>query len=408
MIIWIVSDGEPLPSDGNDVRLRRMGILANILVDRNHEVHWFSSTFHHYKKEHRASGDMTLKISSNYYIHLIKTEGYLKNVSYSRLQHFRRLSAKFVEIVKEMPQPDFILSTLAPLELSTAVSRYSSEREIPYIIDVRDLWPEIYYEAIPKILTPIIYPYVQYSKRKLMEILKKSYGIVGVTEGFLNYGLNIAKLNKRESDRVFHTSYVSKNYAEKKEIFEEIWGKYKINGDDFIVTFIGNFGKQFELDPLIETIHNLKDYNIKIVLCGTGEKFENFNEIFKYNSNVILPGWIEEDMISTLLAVTSVGIAPYKNSKNFTLNTPNKFGEYLSASIPVLVSVTGVMEDLLNEYNAGGHYNDARELTNQILEFFNNREKLEDNRKNANKLFNERFDARTVYNEFANYVEKIQ
>ena len=44
-----------------------------------------------------------------------------------------------------------------------------------------------------------------------------------------------------------------------------------------------------------------------------------------------------------------------KDSKNFRLNAPNKFGEYLSASLPILVSVSGIMSELLSE-NECGYY----------------------------------------------------
>lgn len=51
MNIWIVSEGEPLPIDGESVRLRRMGQLSQLLSEKGHDVHWFCSNYHHYKKK---------------------------------------------------------------------------------------------------------------------------------------------------------------------------------------------------------------------------------------------------------------------------------------------------------------------------------------------------------------------
>ena len=46
MKVWIVSVGEPLPSDGTNVRLRRMGNLAQyITADEKDSVDWFSVSF---------------------------------------------------------------------------------------------------------------------------------------------------------------------------------------------------------------------------------------------------------------------------------------------------------------------------------------------------------------------------
>ena len=44
MKIWIVSDGEPLPTDSDNVRLRRMGNLTRILDQQGHKVVWFLQT----------------------------------------------------------------------------------------------------------------------------------------------------------------------------------------------------------------------------------------------------------------------------------------------------------------------------------------------------------------------------
>ena len=54
MNIWIVSDGEPLPTDNDNVRLRRMGNLTRILDQQGHKVVWFSSNFDHYNKRFRS------------------------------------------------------------------------------------------------------------------------------------------------------------------------------------------------------------------------------------------------------------------------------------------------------------------------------------------------------------------
>lgn len=78
MKIWIISDGEPLPTDNENVRLRRMGNLANILSERGNEVVWFSSNFEHYNKQFRTDHDEVKSIKANYKIVLLKTNGYKK------------------------------------------------------------------------------------------------------------------------------------------------------------------------------------------------------------------------------------------------------------------------------------------------------------------------------------------
>lgn len=408
MNIWIVSDGEPLPTDDGNVRLRRMGLLAEVLYQSGYEVHWFSSAFHHYKKKHRSKNDKDIKVKDNYIIHLLSTKGYRKNVSMSRIFHHKKLSRKFSLNTKELQRPDIIIATMAPLEVSKAVIQYGENNNVPVIIDIRDLWPEIFNEVVPKWGRILIKPYIWFCKSQLRSILRKSTAIIGVTPQFLDYGLNVAKLNKREFDQVFYTSYKPRNISLYLNDFNKHWLKFGLKSTDFIVVFLGNFGRQFVLEPIIEAADKLKEYkNIKFVLCGVGESFDKINKISSNLENVVLPGWIEEEQILSLLSASSIGIAPYRNSVNFTNNTPNKFGEYLSASLPIILGVEGIMAELVFEYKCGDVYKDSDELTHIIERLFSDRELLINMSENANKLYEERFNADKVYVELSKHLQKI-
>ena len=404
MKIWIVSDGEPLPIDGTDIRLRRMGNLSNILSKRGHEVIWFSSNFEHYTKKFRSNSDEEVYINDKYKLVLLSTRGYQKNVSLDRYLHFKTLANKFSDLSKKLDKPDVIVSTMAPIEVAKEIKKYSINNNVNYIIDVRDLWPDIYYEVTPKFIHFAVKFLISKTKKDLSLVLKNSSGIVAVTEKFLDYGLEIANIKKRSSDKVFHTAYPSYKV---NDSFEHYWKKYGLEKENFIVSFVGNFGKQFDLETLFSTIDKFEDSKIKFVLCGVGEKYEHFLNKYKDNSNVILPGWIGKDEISTLLTNSDIGIAPYINSKNYKLNLPNKFGEYLSSNLPILVSVSGMMENLLNQFECGYRYNDEKDLYNKIIFLFNNEDSLIKQKNNAAKLYKEQFKADTVYNDFANYLEKL-
>ncbi|QFR05597.1 hypothetical protein GA597_01225 [Staphylococcus haemolyticus] len=84
MKIWIVSDGEPLPTDSDNVRLRRMGNLTRILDQQGHKVVWFSSNFDHYNKKFRSEGDKVQNLYNRSKLLLLSTKGYKKNVSLKR------------------------------------------------------------------------------------------------------------------------------------------------------------------------------------------------------------------------------------------------------------------------------------------------------------------------------------
>lgn len=408
MNIWIVSTGEPLPIDEGNPRLRRMGMLSSILTQKGHEVHWFSSSFHHYKKIHRTVSDKDINLNGNYTIHLIKTKGYSKNVSLERILSQREIARKFTLKSQRLSKPDIIIATMAPLQLSQAVVEYGEENNIPVVVDIRDLWPEIFNEVVPSWGKVLIKPYIWHCNYQLNKILNKSDSIIAVTPNFLEHGLNIAKISKRELDRVFYTSYKPRDLSGELSNFEKYWSKFGLNSTDFIVVFLGNFGRQFILEPIIEAAAKLcKIDNIKFVLCGVGESLNHFKESSKDFRNVVLPGWIEEQQILSLLSASSIGIAPYRNSINFTSNTPNKFGEYLSASLPVILGIDGIMADLVAEYDCGAVYKNSSELADIINRLYTDKQQLEIMSKNANKLYEDKFNAEIVYENLSNHLELV-
>ena len=406
MRVWIVSEGEPIPIDDEKVRLRRMGQLANFLVDMGHEVHWFCSTFHHYKKLERYTDDEDVTYKKNYNFHLFKGKKYRNNVSISRILHHKSIARKFARKSRLLDNPDVIIATMAPLEFSDVAVRYAKDKGVPVVVDIRDLWPEIYNEVVPVWAKKIISPYIVVSKKKLKSTLQNTTGIIGVTSGFLNYGLKVAGISKRNTDKVFHTSYKANH--QKISNFKSDWEKFGINETDFIVTFMGNFGKQFNIEPIIKAAERIKSHaKIKFVLCGLGERFEYFKELTINLENVVMPGWIEGEQIKSLLQSSKIGLAPYKDSINFSLNAPNKFGEYLSYHLPVFLSINGEMENLVNDYSCGMVYSSDIDLAEKIEDLFLNSNKQKKMSENALRLYKDKFDSDIVYKQFADYLISI-
>ena len=107
------------------------------------------------------------------------------------------------------------------------------------------------------------------------------------------------------------------------------------------------------------------------------------------------------------MANAAIGIAPYINSMNYRLNTPNKFGEYLSAGLPIAVAVSGDMENLLNRYECGGAYFNSKDLIEFIEKYYLNEELLVKHSKNARVLYEEMYNADTFNQKLLNHIENI-
>lgn len=403
MKIWLVKAGEALPSDKPKDRLKRMGLLAEELERRGHYVTWFNSSFNHSRKVQRCEDDKTIDISENYQMRLIWSNSY-KNVSLARIKHHVQTGKKFKELAFTMDKPDIILCSMPTIELAEAAVEYGEAMDVPVLIDIRDLWPDIFAEILPSFAGPLVKPYILHSRKRLRNLLARADGILGLTDEFLEWGLDYAGRPAGDKDRVFNMAYKSEVTQ-----FENLYGEWpSIDEEDFVVSFFGHLGRQFNLEPVIEAAKILEDEkDIKFVICGNGESLPGLEASTEQMDNISFPGWVNQREIQALLQISSIGLAPYKRSMNFTMNVPNKFGEYLSAGLPILLGLGGAMHRLVDDNNCGFKYDNGEELARDILKLKEDKALREKMSKNAKELYERGFNSDIVYANMVEFLEDL-
>ena len=408
MNIWIVEIGEPLIIDSENVRLRRAGNLANYISERN-ELHFYSVSFDHYQKKQRVNKNKTYNINDNYYLHIVHVPGYKKNVSLQRIISHKvstkKIKCSMLNQIKNK-KPDIILVGNTPLEIVKMVAKFGEKHNVPVAVDFRDLWPDIFIDIVPRYIKFLIKFYIKLCRTSLKRVLKNVYSVIGLSDAFMEYGLELASREKGDLDVVIPIGYPNYDYNITEEEFNRLWGDYEITTEDFIIAFTGNFGKQFNFNDIVTAANSLvEDKSIKFVLCGSGENLQDIKN--QCPSNVIFPGWVEKDMITALLKYASIGLAPYIDSYNYRNNTPNKFAEYLSAGLPILVSVSGIMEHYLNVHNCGLKYNDGDHLSDLIINYKSSTLKLIEAKKRARKLYEEEFELNNINEKYYNHLVNV-
>lgn len=412
MKIWLIQQGEELPTDPGNPRLLRTGILAEMLADRGHYVTYWTSTFSHARKVHRFHADTELQVRDNYTIKLIHSPGYRKNVSVSRIYDHWLLARKFRRQVPAEDKPDIILCSMPTIDLSLAATEYGKRHQVPVVLDIRDKWPDIFVELAPLYARPMLNQALAPIKKKLYTACKNSDSIIGITEGFLQWGLDHANREKSAADGVFFHAYKTEKPSDRL-IDDAIvfWEKEGIQKDTskLLACFFGALGPQSEITTVIEAARLLsyESTPITLVLCGKGEYHDRFKREAKDLANVIFPGWVNSAQIWTLMRMSNVALAPIKSNINYIDNIPNKIVEYLSAGLPIISSLRGTVERLLHGRECGLTYTNSKaEMLAEILyDLFQNRKKIDMMALNALKLFQEQFASENVYRSMIDHLE---
>ena len=415
MIIWIVTIGEPIIDNNNNLRLHRHGLLAEYISNNsNNKVIWWTSKFNHFTKEFEMINDEEYSPNRNLTVKLLKGRGYKRNVSISRIiDHIKIKKAFKKNIYSQNKKPDIIISSFPTLGLCQESVKFGSINKIPVIIDYRDLWPEAFSDLFPSkinFIGKMLLSPLHFSTNKM---LKNATGIIGITESFLNIALRKINRKKNKYDSFFPHTYKKLDISQEKINDSLIfWKELGIDpNSNFVnICFFGTLGYQFDLETVIQGFSNLKNLNVRLIICGSGHKKVSLEKLAKNNPNIIFPGYINAIQIKSLLTISHIGLCPYLPKKMFLEAIPGKIIEYMSEGLELITTLgKGVVGNMVEDKNFGLNYNafDSDSFSKNISELYL---KVKSNGNQKSKIidyYNKNFDQETVLKNYLTHIKKV-
>lgn len=403
MNIWLLQASEPMPVVNKGERLWRMGMIAEEMTKRGHQITWFSNTFDHYLKKQLFDRDTIVKVKKNYDIYLIHGPKYKKNISISRIINHKLIARRFRRMACKMEKPDLIYVSFPTIDYAEEAVKYGKKYGVPVIVDVRDLWPDIFNHNLSGIIKMLAQPYIKWLDNKTKKIMKDAFAIHSISQAMLDWGLQKGQRNQGKYDRYFYLGY------QKKENFEKLETEM-IDKSQFNLSFFATINNQFNYELILKLAENLqqKDTNIILNICGDGPQFKELKQKASHYDNIKLFGWVNKDGIHHILQNSKLGLAPYKNTFDFQMSVSNKFAEYLSYGLPVVMTVDGYMKSLLEKNECGISSQNVEELCKFILALKKDEKIYQQMSQNAKTLYEKNFVAEKVYQELADFLEKIK
>lgn len=407
MNIWLVQIGEPLPLKP-DVRLLRTGILAEVLAERGHDVLWWVSAFEHQSKRMLLERDQTVTVGERIRMLALKGCGYRSNASVSRYIDHLQIASQFRRRAPEMPRPDAVVVSMPCHHLAYEAVRYAVRRDIPVLLDIRDLWPDFFLSRLPgAALKKLGRLLLWWDFSLLRRQLRAADGILAVSESFLRWGLERAGRDAGKWDRVFYLGYKPAAAPSSSDALPT-WLRER-EGQKLLV-FIGTFGLTYEADLLVEAARRLAAAGRKdicFVLAGEGERSAQIREQARGLPNVVMTGWIGAEAINALMRRGWAGMLPYVSCAPQSI--PNKPIEYLSAGLPVISSLEGELGDLIRAHGFGMTYRagDLDGLCGCIEKLADDTRGREAMSAAALAFFKAKGDANLIYSDYASHIEML-
>jgi glycosyltransferase involved in cell wall biosynthesis len=406
MRVWLITVGEPLPGLSGNSRLWRTGMLSDELGRRGHDVVWWTSRFDHFGKRFFEWRSRDYSVEANVVIRFLDGRPYRRNIGMARMVNHWQVARDFRALAEGYPRPDAILCSFPTIELGSAATRLGRRLGIPVVLDVRDLWPDIFLDAAPRPLKPVARLLLHHYFRATTRALQAASGIVGVSRGYLDWGLSRAGRAEGSTDRVFPLGYsLPRPTVESRDAGRALLRRFGVDWNGIACLFAGTLGRTYDLAPVLQAARELAGRPFRFVICGDGERAPEWRERAKGLENVHFTGWLDQQDMRAALAGADIGLAAY--AAGAPQGLPNKVIEYLAAGLPVLSSLEGETRQLLEEQGCGCTYPaaDARALLAALasLESSDRRAQMSEI---SRLVFETRFQAHTVYGEFADFLEQ--
>ena len=278
-------------------------------------------------------------------------------------------------------KPDIVLISSPPLFCAFSTGLVCFLRRIPFVLEVRDLWPKSLIELgviRNKLITNLMF---------LMErfLYNKSYKIIALTKGIQNHlqniGISDSKLSFIHCGVNFTQIYPDHNAG--IAVREQYgWDSKKV------VMYFGALGEANNIDVIIRAAKNLEhNEDIMFVLIGDGIRREKIIQDvadLKLKNVSVLPALPKTDGRKFLNAA-DVCIVTLKDLDVFKGAIPTKLIDYMACARPVLCGVRGEAAEIVKKTKCGYIFNpnDEAQLVSYLLKMLSDNKESEKMGKNG-------------------------
>ena len=244
---------------------------------------------------------------------------------------------------------DVLFATTTPLTagIPGIVARWL--RGKPFVFEVRDLWPELP-RAMGAIRNPLVLGALSVLEWSSYRSAHRLIGLSpGIVEGISRRGVPRSRIalipNGCDLD-IFSAK-------------ADPWRPSSIPASDLLAVFAGTHGMANGLDAVLDAAAELQRRgrtDIKLLLIGQGKLKAPLQARAQKErlDNVVFHDPVNKTALAGLMAATDLGMQILANVPAFYYGTsPNKFFDYIAASLPVLNNYPGWLADLIQKHQCG-------------------------------------------------------
>lgn len=268
-----------------------------------------------------------------------------KKTPTTRMLFYGSYAAMATIVGSALKRPDMVIASSPPLPVAAAAAAVARRHRVPWIFDVRDLWPEAAV-ILGELTNPRI---ISWAERLEQRLYADAGAIVTVTEPFRAEmeakGVDPGKIEVIPNG-------TTQAFLEGGEI-EVSRDSLGLAADEFLWTYAGNVGIAQDLETALEAAELLGP-GFRLLILGAGPRLEALRERAGAlpTAAVEFRGLVQPDVAIRYMRASDALLVPLKDQAGLTKFVPSKLFDCCAVGRPVVVAASGEASRLAAEASA--------------------------------------------------------
>ncbi len=322
-----------------------------------------------------------------------------------RLASFLNYAARAVRHGLQMPRPDLILGSSTPLTAAAAAATVAQLRDIPWIFEVRDLWPAfpIQMGALP------------------------DYGLHGLLRGgeaaLYRSADHVVTLSTDMAQHVRETAPTARattlEYGADFNLINAIAPEQQTElrkrfslGRRFLALYAGTFGRANAIPTLLDAARRLtaERSDLLVAFAGRGHHEPRVRQAARRHDAIRLIPPLPYPKTLALFTHADLSLVSFIDRPVLAANSPGKFFDSLATGTPVVVTNPGWTKRFVERHACGWHVppESPDALAQCIASVLEAPDALTAASQNAREVARQRFVRSEMMDRYAALVERVE
>ena len=304
--------------------------------------------------------------------------------------------------------PDVVVASLPPPMLTYQAAKFAKNCGAKMIVDLQDVWPEVFYSFVPNWLRPLCSVGFLPWGIRAKNAYKLADAVIGLTETYIAH---VEKLVGRKEitagsplglDCQLFDSVAPKGCCEEfTKPPGEVW-----------FTYAGSLTRNHDFLTAVKAFSKIYDsLNVKtrLFVAGQGHLSGKLTRLIQGHGleNVTQTGFLDLSRLAYLLTQCDVGFNP--SWPETMIYLPYKLFYYFAAGLAILNTMPGECSRIIGQNQCGLDYRagDVDSCAEAIRQIVSDTSRLQTLQRNSRRMAESVYDRKILYQKYANLIEEV-